>query len=191
MKVVSCFWVQFHVPSVTARVVVLTSYLAISILSLILNGLVIYLWQRFELSQTELDEKVIFGPRFVTLKKKPSNLFVVSLSMSGLLMMSKVPIFLLNLYYGGPVAGVLGAQVYGLVSLVSGMAAIWSIMILSMERAWVVYRVTRAQLSVMRMNTVRSVVTVQWVVAVAVSLPPLFGYNRWVEGERSGHHHHV
>ena len=112
---------------------------------------------------------------------KPSNLFVVSLSLSGLLMMSKVPIFLLNLYYGGPVAGVLGAQVYGLVSLVSGMAAIWSIMILSMERAWVVYRVTRAQLSVMRMNTVRSVVTVQWVVAVAVSLPPLFGYNRWVE----------
>ena len=165
----------------TARVLVLTSYLAITILSLILNGLVIYLWQRFELSPTELDEQVVFELRFVTLKKKPSNLFVVSLSMSGLLMMSKVPIFLLNLYYGGPVAGVMGAQVYGLVSLVSGMAAIWSIMILSMERAWVVYRVTRAQLSVMRMITVRSVVTVQWLVAVAVSLPPLFGYNRWVE----------
>ena len=70
---------------------------------------------------------------------KPSNLFVVSLSLSGLLMMSKVPIFVLNLHHGGPYTGTLGARVYGAVSVVSGMAAIWSIMILSVERAWVVY----------------------------------------------------
>ena len=158
--------------------VVMVFYLLISIVSLILNGLVIYLWRRCDISSSELDKNNIL--RFVTLKKKPSNLFVVSLSLSGLLMMSKIPIFLLNLYHGGPVAGLLGARLYGLLSLVSGMAAIWSIMILSMERAWVVYKVTRAQLSVMRMTFVRSVVILQWLVAVAVSLPPLFGYNRWV-----------
>ena len=52
--------------------------------------------------------------RFSTLKAKPTNLFVVSLSLSGLLMMSKVPIFLVNLYQGGPHTGQLGAQVESL-----------------------------------------------------------------------------
>ena len=107
-------------------------------------------------------------------------MFVVSLSFSGLLMMSKVPIFVLNLHHGGPYTGLLGAQIYGTVSVVSGMAAIWSIMILSMERAWVVYRVTRVRPAMMRVTRVRLVVTLQWVVALALALPPLLGYNRYV-----------
>ena len=107
-------------------------------------------------------------------------MFVVSLSFSGLLMMSKVPIFVLNLHHGGPYTGLLGAQIYGTVSVVSGMSAIWSIMILSMERAWVVYRVTRVRPAMMRVTRVRLVVTLQWVVALALALPPLLGYNRYV-----------
>ena len=70
------------------------------------------------------------------------------------------------------------AQIYGAVSVVSGMAAIWSIMILSMERAWVVYRVSQAKLAWLRANFVRTVVTLQWVLAVAVALPPMLGCNR-------------
>ena len=58
------------------------------------------------------------------------------------------------------------------------MAAIWSIMILSMERAWVVYRVSQAKLAWLRANFVRTVVTLQWVLAVAVALPPMLGFNR-------------
>ena len=58
------------------------------------------------------------------------------------------------------------------------MAAIWSIMILSMERAWVVYRVSQAKLAWLRANFVRTVVTLQWVLAVAVALPPMLGCNR-------------
>ena len=100
--------------------------------------------------------------------------------MSGLLMMSKVPLFLLNLYHGGPYTGILGAQVYGLLSLVAGLTAIWSIMILSLERAWVVYRVTRARVALIRMSTARIIVLLQWVMALVVSLPPLFGYNRCI-----------
>ena len=69
-------------------------------------------------------------------------------------------------------------QIYGVVSVVSGMAAIWSIMILSMERAWVVYRVTRAQLARLRAGVVRSVVITQWLLALAAALPPLLGWNR-------------
>ena len=67
------------------------------------------------------------------------------------------------------------------------MAAIWSIMILSMERAWVVYRVTRVRPAVMRVCMVRVVVTLQWVVALALALPPLLGYNRWVYSVQCTH----
>ena len=55
------------------------------------------------------------------------------------------------------------------------MAAIWSIMILSMERAWVVYRVSRAKLARLSASVVRSVVIVQWLLAITVALPPLLG----------------
>ena len=36
---------------------------------------------------------------------------MVSLSISGVLMVGKVPIFMTNLYHGGPYLGVLGAKV--------------------------------------------------------------------------------
>ena len=103
---------------------------------------------------------------------------MVSLSLSGLLMMLKVPIFVLNLYHGGPYTGPLGAQIYGALSVVSGMTAIWSIMILSLERAWVVFRVTRAKLGRLGKRFVRSVVILKWLLAIAVALLPLLGYNR-------------
>ena len=43
-QVVPCFWVQFPVPSTSARVLVLVYYVLVSLLSLSLNGLVILLW---------------------------------------------------------------------------------------------------------------------------------------------------
>ena len=42
----SCFWLQFPVPSLLARVLVLVYYLLVSLLSISLNGLVIFLWLR-------------------------------------------------------------------------------------------------------------------------------------------------
>ena len=71
-------------------------------------------------------------------------------------------------------------QIYGVVSVVSGMAAIWSIMILSMERAWVVYRVTRGRQARLGHGVVRSIVITQWLLAIVAALPPLVGYNRSV-----------
>ena len=48
--------------------------------------------------------------RFRSLRT-PSNLLLISLSLSGLLMMGKVPVFMINLYHGGPFTGVVGSQV--------------------------------------------------------------------------------
>lgn len=49
-----------------------------------------------------------FSFRFV---RTPSNLLVLSLSLADLLMMMKVPIFLVNVYKGGPYFGAVGAKV--------------------------------------------------------------------------------
>ena len=43
--------------------------------------------------------------------KKPINLVIVNLSISGLMMMGKVPVFFINLLHSGPYTGVLGAKV--------------------------------------------------------------------------------
>ena len=100
--------------------VVLVFYVLVAVASISLNGLVILLWLRYEAYSAPDRLSVIISSRFSSLKAKPNNLFVVSLSLSGLLMMSKLPIFLLNLYHGGPQAGHLGAQVLqGLSRLVS------------------------------------------------------------------------
>ena len=40
------------------------------------------------------------------------NLLILSLSGAGIMIVFMLPIFLVNLYYGGPVTGVLGAQVH-------------------------------------------------------------------------------
>ena len=49
--------------------------------------------------------------RFRSLRTGP-NLFILSLSGAGIMIVFMLPIFLVNLYYGGPVTGVLGAQVH-------------------------------------------------------------------------------
>ena len=38
-------------------------------------------------------------------------MLLISLSLSGLLMIGKVPVFMINLYHGGPYTGVVGSQV--------------------------------------------------------------------------------
>ena len=46
----SCYWLQFPLPSLTVRILVLIYYIIIGLLSISLNGLVIFLWLRYVLS---------------------------------------------------------------------------------------------------------------------------------------------
>ena len=48
--------------------------------------------------------------RFRSLRSAP-NLLIVSLSIAGLLIIPMLPIFLINLYHGGPYTGIPGAKV--------------------------------------------------------------------------------
>ena len=69
---------------------------------------------------------------------------------------------------------------YGVVSVVSGMSCIWSIMAITLERAWVVHCLIRAKQQRVARNTMRILVATIWLVAAVISIPPLVGWNRYV-----------
>ena len=69
---------------------------------------------------------------------------------------------------------------YGYASIVSGMVSIWSIMVLSLERLWVIYWATRASVVRVSMSTMRAVIISMWLLAIIMATLPLMGYSRYV-----------
>ena len=66
---------------------------------------------------------------------------------------------------------------YGFASIVSGMVSIWSIMVLSLERLWVIYWATRASVIRVRMSTMRAIIVTMWLLAIIMAILPLLGYS--------------
>ena len=60
------------------------------------------------------------------------------------------------------------------------MATIWSLTAITVERAWVIYCITRAKYHRITMTKMMVVVVSIWIAAVAISLPPLLGWNRYI-----------
>jgi hypothetical protein len=79
----------------------------ISIVAVAGNGLLIFLWLRLDGLLVLSCNIILRTPSLRT----PSNLLVISLGMSDMLMVVKVAIFMVNLYHGGPFLGLLGAKV--------------------------------------------------------------------------------
>ena len=71
-------------------------------------------------------------------------------------------------------------QVYGVISVISGMANIWSLMAITVERAWVIFCITRGKQHRVNMTRMLVVVATIWIAALATSIPPLLGWNRYV-----------
>ena len=68
-------------------------------------------------------------------------------------------------------------QVYGFASVASGMAAIWSLMCLTVERALVICRAGYQRTS---RTTMKRVILAIWSLALAAATPPLAGWNKYV-----------
>ena len=60
------------------------------------------------------------------------------------------------------------------------MATIWSLTAITVERAWVIYCITRAKYHRITMTKMMVVVVSIWIAAVSISLPPLLGLNRYI-----------
>ena len=69
---------------------------------------------------------------------------------------------------------------YGFASLVSGMVSIWSIMLLSLERFWVIYWSTKARIVRVRVSTMKAIILTKWILAIVLASLPLIGCSRYV-----------
>ncbi|XP_042233138.1 opsin, ultraviolet-sensitive-like [Homarus americanus] len=115
-----------------------------------------------------------------------SNLLVTNLALADLLMMSKAPIFIINSFMQGPYTGRTGCEVYGAVSLLAGLSAIWFLTAISLDRYYVVRHSLNTHHRSPRFQS-WAVVGVVWVFSCFVTLLPVFGWNRYVpEGVLSG-----
>ena len=74
----------------------------------------------------------------------------------------------------------MSVQLYGVIGIVSGFSAIWSLTAITVERAWVIHSIVMVKQFRTTMNTVRGVVLIIWILAIATSLPPLLGYNKYI-----------
>ncbi|XP_023328775.1 rhodopsin, GQ-coupled [Eurytemora carolleeae] len=94
-------------------------------------------------------------------------------------MMVKLPIFLVNTWHQVPYLTAIGCEVYGVVSVISGMAAIWSVTAIVVERAWVISFSKTSAFNKLKMIHAVGIVACIWVLAVFFSICPLLGWNEY------------
>ncbi|GFS28861.1 opsin, ultraviolet-sensitive [Nephila pilipes] len=111
--------------------------------------------------------------------RKPSNLLLMNLAFSDMLMLHINIIFIYNSFSGGPAAGPFWCTYYGLIGGLSGTSAIMTIAMIAIERYECVSRPLDPS---SRMTGKRALFRVLfvWSYAGVFSFTPLFGINRYV-----------
>ncbi|KAF6207831.1 hypothetical protein GE061_016280 [Apolygus lucorum] len=70
--------------------------------------------------------------------RTPSNLLVLNLAVSDLMMLSKGPIFIYNSLHFGPALGIAGCQLYGFLGGLCGTASIMTLAAIALDRYFVI-----------------------------------------------------
>ncbi|KAL1140893.1 hypothetical protein AAG570_000821 [Ranatra chinensis] len=130
-------------------------------ISIIGNGMVIYIFCSTKSLRT------------------PSNLLVVNLAFSDFLMMfTMAPPMVVNCYNETWVFGPFMCEIYALCGSLFGCISIWTMVMIALDR----YNVIVKGLSAAPMTTKTAMmrIVVVWVLSLGWTLPPLFGWNRYV-----------
>ncbi|KAK3866728.1 hypothetical protein Pcinc_027764 [Petrolisthes cinctipes] len=130
-------WYHFPQPSPLTHTILGIIFTLLTPIALIGNLTVIILYFR--------------NPRL----QNSSNMLVMNLATADFLMMSKAPIFVINSFTQRPYTGRLGCEVYGAVSLFSGLSAIWFLTAISLDR----YRVVRLSITASTSSRVQGVLS--------------------------------
>lgn len=133
----------------------------LGVISVIGNGMVVYI--------------------FTTTKslRTPSNLLVVNLAISDFLMMLCMsPAMVINCYYETWVLGPLFCELYGLAGSLFGCGSIWTMTMIAFDR----YNVIVKGLSAKPMTINGALIRIfgLWFFALAWTIAPMFGWNRYV-----------
>ncbi|XP_060524824.1 opsin, ultraviolet-sensitive-like [Cylas formicarius] len=113
-------WLKFDPPPYSQYVFLAVLYTAIMLVGILGNCLVVYMFVRCKPLRTA------------------SNTLVVNLAISDLLMMSKMPVFVYNCMYSGPILGNIGCQFYGFLGGLTGTVSIMTLSAISLDRFLVI-----------------------------------------------------
>ncbi|XP_055950061.1 opsin, ultraviolet-sensitive-like isoform X1 [Argiope bruennichi] len=135
---ISPYWKQFRAPAPYLHYLLGILYIGLMSVSLIGNGMVIYIFMVARSLRT------------------PANMFVIALAMADLLMMAKTPVFIYNSFNLGPAFGNLGCIIYGVVGAYSGLGSAFCNAIISYDR----YRVIVHPFSKAGMSMTKAIIMI-------------------------------
>ncbi|XP_050308710.1 opsin, ultraviolet-sensitive-like [Anthonomus grandis grandis] len=147
---INVHWLQFKPPDSSKFYILGALYLVIMVFGMVGNGLVIFLFCRCKSLRTL------------------ANTLVVNLAVSDCLILLKMPVFIYNCYYQGPVLGDFACRLYGFIGGLSGTASIGSLTAISFDR----YYVIRYPLKRYSKGRIYVCLVFSWIYALIFSLIP-------------------
>nr|ADQ01810.1 opsin protein [Leptuca pugilator] len=137
-------------------------YLFLGTVSIIGNGMVIYLFNKSQALRT------------------PANILVVNLALSDLIMLTtNVPFFTYNCFSGGVwMFSPQYCEIYACLGAVTGVCSIWLLCFISFDR----YNIICNGFNGPKLTTGKAVAgaLLSWIIAVGCALPPFFGWGKYI-----------
>ncbi|XP_031624823.1 opsin, ultraviolet-sensitive-like [Contarinia nasturtii] len=146
-------WLSYDEPNVSIHYLLGTLYIAFTIVALLGNGLVLWIFTSAKSLRT------------------PSNIFVVNLALCDFVMMLKTPIFIYNSFTHGYTLGHAGCQVFSIMGAFSGIGAAITNAFIAYDRYHVIANPLEGKLT---MTKAIFIVILIWCYTVPWALFPYF-----------------
>ncbi|XP_014283879.2 opsin, ultraviolet-sensitive [Halyomorpha halys] len=156
LRIINRHWLTFPPPGRNAHLIFMTIYLVLAMFGLPGNAIVIFMIARCRSLRT------------------PSNLLVLNLAISDLILLSKIPLFVYNSYKQGPALGSFGCQTFGFVGGMTGTCSIMTLAAIALDRYYVIAYPLNRGYHTTRMRALVWIVLI-WLYSAAFSVLPIAG----------------
>ncbi|KAA0204025.1 MWS opsin, partial [Hyalella azteca] len=155
-------WSSFPPPNPMWHYLLGIIYIVMGVLATFGNGVVIYLYMKIKKLRT------------------PSNLLVLNLAIMDMLMLlSQFPFFVYNCFHGGVWAfSPFMCELYACFGAISGLGSLWTLVFISYDRYNVIVKGVGGK--PLSFGKAMMCLVFVWGYATAISLPPFFGWGRYI-----------
>nr|APY20622.1 long wavelength sensitive opsin [Meloe violaceus] len=161
LHMVDAYWYQFPPMNPLWHGILGFVIGVLGFISIIGNGMVIYIFSHTKTLRT------------------PSNLLVINLALTDFLMMCFMsPAMVINCYNETWALGPLFCEIYGTAGSLFGCSSIWTMTFIALDRYNVIVKGLSAQPMTRKTALLR--ILIIWIMSLAWTLAPLFGWNRYV-----------
>ncbi|XP_052129432.1 opsin, ultraviolet-sensitive-like isoform X2 [Frankliniella occidentalis] len=160
LEVVHNHWLGFPPHSPTVHYVLAAAYTVIMTLGVFGNLLVLYMFCRCRSLRS------------------PANILIANLAISDFFLLAKMPVFIYNSMYFGPILGQIGNDVYGFLGGLTGAVSIANLAAIALDRYHVIVQPLDPGRRISRLRA-RLCVLVTWVYGGVLASCPLLGLSRY------------